>query len=104
MESGQAFVMDVEDGGSLDRWLERGNGSKILLWEGAELPLGMGLPPTAKDVALLIGPEGGFSQAEVAAAEKAGASVASLGPNVLRTETAAVVAASLALAHYGRLG
>ena len=104
MQSRQAFIMEVEDGGPLNRWVESRGSSKVLLWELAELPLRMGLPPTARDVALLIGPEGGFSEAEVTAAQRAGASVASLGPTVLRTETAAVVAASLALAHYGRLG
>jgi 16S rRNA (uracil1498-N3)-methyltransferase len=104
MQSRQPFIMGVEDGGVLNRWLESGGSSKVLLWERADLPLRMGLPPTPSDVALLIGPEGGFSDAEVAVAQRAGANVASLGPNVLRTETAAVVAASLALAHYGRLG
>jgi 16S rRNA (uracil1498-N3)-methyltransferase len=104
MQSRQAFIMAIEDGGPLNRWMDAEKVTKILLWEGAELPLRMGLPPMARDVALLIGPEGGFSEAEVAAAEKVGANVASLGPNVLRTETAAVAAASLALAHYGRLG
>jgi 16S rRNA (uracil1498-N3)-methyltransferase len=104
MQARQPFIMAVEDGGVFNRWLESARLSKVLLWERAELPLRMGLPPTASDVALVIGPEGGFSEAEVAAARKGGASVASLGPSVLRTETAAVVAASLALAHYGRLG
>lgn len=104
MQSRQAFVMTVEDGGQLNEWLRAAKVSKVVLWEESELPLRMGLPPTPREVALLIGPEGGFSDAEVAAARKAGAGVASLGPNVLRTETAAVVAASLALAHYGRLG
>ncbi len=104
MQSRQAFIMAVEDGGSLSQWLQTDGRSKVLLSESAERPLRMGLPPTASDVALLIGPEGGFSEAEVTAAQKSGASIASLGPNVLRTETAAVVAASLALAHYGRLG
>jgi 16S rRNA (uracil1498-N3)-methyltransferase len=104
MQSRQPFVMGVEDGGVLNRWLESSRSSKVLLWERAELPLRMGLPPTPSDVALLIGPEGGFSDEEAAAAQSAGANVASVGPNVLRTETAAVVAASLALAHYGRLG
>ncbi len=104
MQSRQAFIMAVEDGGVLNRWLEAGGSSKVLLWERAELSLRMALPPTPGDVALLIGPEGGFSEAEVAVAERSGANVASLGTNVLRTETAAVVAASLVLAHYGRLG
>lgn len=104
MQSRQPFIMDVDDGGSLSRWLDSARLAKVLLWEAAELPLRMSLPPTPGEVALLIGPEGGLSESEVAEAQKAGASVASLGPNVLRTETAAVVAASLALAHYGRLG
>ena len=104
MQSRQPFIMAVEDGGVLNRWLESSGSSNVLLSESAELPLRMGLPPTPRDVALLIGPEGGFSDEEVAAAQTAGANVASLGRNVLRTETAAVVAASLALAHYGRLG
>lgn len=104
MQSRQAFIMAVEDGGVLTRWLESAHASKVLLWERAELQLRMGLPPTPSDVALLIGPEGGFADEEVASAKRAGANVASLGPTVLRTETAAMVAASLTLAHYGRLG
>jgi 16S rRNA (uracil1498-N3)-methyltransferase len=43
-------------------------------------------------VALLIGPEGGLSAAEVARAEQRGFAPASLGPTTLRTELAAVAA------------
>ncbi len=43
-------------------------------------------------IALLVGPEGGFSEEEVALATEAGFAPASLGPFVLRTETAATVA------------
>lgn len=50
------------------------------------------------DVAVAIGPEGGFTDEEVAAAEKGGWRRVSLGPRVLRIETAAVaLAAALAL-------
>lgn len=45
-------------------------------------------------VLVLIGPESGFSGAEVAAAERAGATAVSLGPRILRTETAALTLAS----------
>jgi len=48
-------------------------------------------------VALLIGPEGGFTDAEVALACEKGAVKVSLGPRILRTETAAVVASTLIL-------
>jgi len=52
-------------------------------------------------VALMIGPEGGFTPEEVAAAGERGAVPMSLGPRVLRTETAAVVAAALILYELG---
>jgi 16S rRNA (uracil1498-N3)-methyltransferase len=48
------------------------------------------LIPERGHVAVAVGPEGGFSPAEVAAAKSRGALVTSLGPNILRTETAAV--------------
>jgi len=54
--------------------------------------------------ALVVGPEAGFAEAELEAARVAGMSVCSLGPAVLRTETAALVAMGLALAASGRLG
>ncbi|MFZ2150257.1 MAG: RsmE family RNA methyltransferase [Minisyncoccia bacterium] len=45
-----------------------------------------------KTVNIFIGPEGGFTEAEVALAKKAGYRVASLGSLTLRGETAAIVA------------
>ncbi|MCX6137365.1 MAG: RsmE family RNA methyltransferase [Ignavibacteriales bacterium] len=51
-----------------------------------------GLHPDARKVLLLVGPEGGFSDEEVALAEKSGFHTASLGTRRLRTETAAVAA------------
>ena len=45
--------------------------------------------------AVLIGPEGGFEDAEVDAARAAGAAVASLPTPILRTETAALTAAAI---------
>lgn len=44
---------------------------------------------------VLIGPEGGWSQAELTAADQAGLQRWKLGPHVLRVETAAVVSAAL---------
>ena len=49
-------------------------------------------------IALLVGPEGGLSAEEVAALQARGALVASLGPSIMRTETAAIVALSLVVA------
>jgi 16S rRNA (uracil1498-N3)-methyltransferase len=79
-------------------------GVLIVLWERAEAPLRSVLPERAPEhLGLLIGPEGGIPEEDASFAEKEGALLASLGPAVLRTETAAVVGATLALAAYGRL-
>ncbi len=48
-------------------------------------------------VVILVGPEGGFTDGEVLRARRAGAVAVSLGSTRLRTETAAVVAAALAV-------
>jgi 16S rRNA (uracil1498-N3)-methyltransferase len=52
-------------------------------------------------VGLMIGPEGGFSDAEVDVACETGAIPIHLGSRILRTETAAVVAAALILYELG---
>ena len=47
-----------------------------------------------RDIVGLIGPEGGFTDAEIAAAEHAGAIRVGLGPHILRVETAAIALAA----------
>lgn len=54
-------------------------------------------------VTLLVGPEAGFSEEEVAVAVAAGYRHVSLGCRVLRSETAAPVACALTMAHLGEL-
>jgi len=56
------------------------------------------LQPTS--IALFVGPEGGFSNQEVTAAIKNGCISATLGTNILRTETAAIVAVAIAAYEY----
>jgi 16S rRNA (uracil1498-N3)-methyltransferase len=80
-------------------------GVLVVLWEGAGTGLLDALPPEQiQEVTLVVGPEGGIPQEDAKAAERAGAVMASLGPNILRTETAAVAGAAVTLARYGRLG
>jgi 16S rRNA (uracil1498-N3)-methyltransferase len=58
--------------------------------------------PSSGDLVVIVGPEGGLSPAETAALAGAGAVAAHLGPTVLRTSTAGLVAASVMLSRAGR--
>jgi 16S rRNA (uracil1498-N3)-methyltransferase len=51
-----------------------------------------------------VGPEGGLTSDEVRRLAESGAVVASLGPRLLRTETAGAVAVALLQSRYGDLG
>jgi len=53
---------------------------------------------------LLVGPEGGFSTKEVALCQEHGASIATLGPRILRTETASLAGVAMIMYEYGDLG
>jgi 16S rRNA (uracil1498-N3)-methyltransferase len=68
-------------------------------------PLGEYLAgPVPAEVWLAVGPEGGYGEEELEAFESAGWRRASLGPRVLRTETAGPVAGALVLHAWGDLG
>jgi 16S rRNA (uracil1498-N3)-methyltransferase len=54
--------------------------------------------------AVVIGPEGGFERSEIAMLREAGFTPVSLGPRILRTETAGPVVLSLLLYEFGDLG
>ena len=59
--------------------------------------------PAARDIGIVIGPEGGMSEDEVRAMQDIDALTVTLGPRILRTETAAVVSAALAMQLWGDL-
>jgi len=59
---------------------------------------------SAPKVLLMVGPEGGFSEAECRKAEEAGAISVGLGRRILRCETAGMVALSCILYDFGEMG
>jgi 16S rRNA (uracil1498-N3)-methyltransferase len=78
---------------------------RLVLWEQGAVPLREALPahpPTG--VAVLVGPEGGFGEAEVKAVTAAGFAPVHLGPRILRTETAGLAAAAVLQYLYGDWG
>ncbi|MBB6696365.1 16S rRNA (uracil(1498)-N(3))-methyltransferase [Clostridium algidicarnis] len=57
-----------------------------------------------KTVAIIIGPEGGFEREEIEMLKKVGAKIITLGPRILRTETAGFTATTLVQYELGDLG
>jgi 16S rRNA (uracil1498-N3)-methyltransferase len=77
---------------------------KLLLWEESTgAPLRRALAGNEPAVCLLVGAEGGFTADEAATARTAGFEAVGLGPRILRTETAALVALALVQAALGAL-
>ena len=59
--------------------------------------------PKPQKIALLIGPEGGFSEEEIRKILSSGGQAVTLGPRILRTETAGMIAAALILYEYDQM-
>jgi 16S rRNA (uracil1498-N3)-methyltransferase len=123
-QSGQLELPTIEPPSQLEAafGMLKGYGTLLFFWEEAggrsldEALAGAGteaVPAPAgaearashdERVAVIVGPEGGFSEAEAAFIRGAGAHTVTLGDTILRTETAAVVACALTLHKRGALG
>jgi len=96
-----AAVQPIQD---FHRWLgqDADGGTRILLSPRADTSLAQWARATpAQDVTVLVGPEGGFTDQEEEAAVAAGALALSMGPRVLRTETAGLAALAILAAGWG---
>lgn len=109
-QSGRQIVPVLEP---VRRWNEMlagspGTGLVLIPWEGETVQSLKHVlerqPGTPESVKVLIGPEGGFSLKEVEEARDKGAVPVTLGPRILRTETAGLVVSSALLYHFGDLG
>lgn len=106
-QSGRSRVPGVDVVRSVDgiRPVLDGADRAVVLWEGATTPLRAALSGLGStDLVMVVGPEGGFDKAEIEAMEVWGAMRASLGPHVLRSETAAIAATAIAAYECGWLG
>ena len=105
-QSGRCLQMPVEAPISFKELLRLlpGHSAAIVPWEDAR---GYSLPrlreelPDLQDLAVVIGPEGGMSEEEVAQMQSVGCRPVTLGPRILRTETAGLAALSALFCLYG---
>jgi 16S rRNA (uracil1498-N3)-methyltransferase len=104
-QSGRNHVPEIMAPQSLDSFLTSVEAEgKFVLAPGACNKLTEFSLPRHSRVVLLIGPEGGLSQAEIDLANKKGFTPLSLGPRILRTETAAVAALAVLQFFMGDFG
>ena len=97
-QCGRSIIPIIHPPTPLHEWLTIEAELKLVLHPEAE-PLSAHQPPTT--LGFLIGPEGGLTDAEIEQARLSGFRPARLGPRVLRTETAPVVALSVAQQLWG---
>ena len=93
---------------SLPSVLERSvDTMKLLLWEGEQqhhLKEALSAPLTPASIAILVGPEGGITDNEAELAVSHGFTAVSLGPRILRTETAGLAMLAILQYHWGDMG
>ena len=102
-QSGRADVPTVNPITDLNSWCAQDSDALNLTLDPLSSLRLKDLKPTSSKIRLLIGPEGGLDSSEIATASKCGFVGVSLGPRILRTETAALVALSILGSHFGDL-
>jgi 16S rRNA (uracil1498-N3)-methyltransferase len=103
-QSGRTSVPAVDDALPLADFVRAPwQGLRLIAWEGEhEQPL-VSLPATAEAVVVIVGPEGGFADEEIADARAHGFTSVTLAPRILRAETAAIAVAVLCQHRWGDL-
>ncbi|MFH2066814.1 MAG: 16S rRNA (uracil(1498)-N(3))-methyltransferase [Pseudomonadota bacterium] len=80
---------------------------RILFWENSRTPVRIPEPGndlSGHQIILVLGPEGGFSNNEIEQARQADFLLASLGPRILKTETAPIAACTIIQYLFGDMG
>ncbi len=104
-QCGRNTLPQIDMPQGLDSWLAGcpcAGATRIMLDPGSSESISA-LPAPDKIVELLVGAEGGFSDTEYGLCKQAGFTAVSLGPRILRTETAALAAIAVLQALWGDL-
>lgn len=102
-QSGRVRLPELTAVYSFDHWLRESGGDRIALHPAGKAPLAQISQPRGP-LYLLAGPEGGFDPQELDLLRDSGVVIATLGPRILRTETAALCALSVLQTLFGDLG
>ena len=112
-QSGRGLIPELEQPIDFDSALKAAQASHLAMipWTGEkENTISTILSPdnrqtssSIRSIALFLGPEGGFSEGEIQAAQAANITPITLGPRILRAETAAIVATTLTMSAAGEM-
>ncbi|MBQ5841196.1 MAG: 16S rRNA (uracil(1498)-N(3))-methyltransferase [Clostridia bacterium] len=103
-QSGRGIRPRVEEPLTFKQALARlSEENTLLCYEGGGSPIGELCTPADTALSLVVGPEGGFDLAEVEAVQAAGGRIATLGPRILRCETAPLAALTVLMEKSGNM-
>lgn len=102
-QSGRNTLPTLNAPVDLPAWLSQTTSQARLVLDPREQQKLRDLPPSQTGFRLLIGPEGGLTDQETYTAKQAGYTGISLGPRILRTETAALTTISVLQGCFGDL-
>ncbi len=103
-QSGRGIIPTVEAPIAWKAALARlASENTLLCYEGGGAPIGTLVTPADTAVSLVVGPEGGFDPAEVEAVIAVGSRIATLGPRILRCETAPLAALAVLMEKSGNM-
>ncbi|MEW6646092.1 MAG: 16S rRNA (uracil(1498)-N(3))-methyltransferase [Pseudomonadota bacterium] len=100
-QCGRNRIPVIEQPLTLTAWLAQDQGTLRLTLDPQATGGIATITETPQQLSLLVGPEGGLSDAELSAAQRAGYRGIQLGPRVLRTETAGIAALAILQARWG---
>ena len=109
-QCGRGEIPEMHVADSFEAMLGFGKGcdAKIVFWENEFTPIHsdrLGSPDKpVRRIAIVLGPEGGFTKEEIEKAKSSGFLSASLGPRILKADTAAVAACALVQYLFGDMG
>jgi 16S rRNA (uracil1498-N3)-methyltransferase len=109
-QSRRGRIMEIGNPVSFEEMLKLASGCdlKIVYWENESKPFDstrFQLPDyTLKQILVMLGPEGGFTASEIDMAAARGFTTGSLGPRILRAETATIAAVTLVQYLFGDMG
>lgn len=101
-QCGRSALPDIEPPSALNDWINRSSVNGLLLHPRGDRSITT-VPVNNQSCSIFIGPEGGFSESELAMAKGAGLQIVTCGPRVLRTETAGFSAVAVLQARFGDL-